>query len=423
MPPIVLTEEEKTVALAKAGSDLRFLLTKEEVDTDLQAILYHVGVTTVSRFAALAETAEQVKVLCRNDMAVDSDADLVARVRVTKLLVAWKAAISRTTKVAEVEGEMESRRLTKPLLASDYSNMRRAFEDRWWLLDDKQTPSRAYLEKKLEGVEKDEPRAEALTEVTNREEGDDSEVLVPVWDKEGSLKVRRGELSVPAPINPEQLRRRVVLCGTAWIMVALKHNDRAWLDNLTPQLFQEYLDYLLGDFVWLLVARDSSGRTLSTPAFHQVVQYEHAIRREACRRVQKGEVSLGEALRAAWKDPVIKERYFTTPVALSALGDTASQRTSYDKAPPTPGRSYRPEPYKKGNGKGPPKGKGKGLPGCKALTSDGMPICYRYNNKDSKCSGKCRFAHVCGRCLGKHPMYQCSGNNSGPLSGETQGAA
>ena len=48
-----------------------------------------------------------------------------------------------------------------------------------------------------------------------------------------------------------------------------------------------------------------------------VLQFEHRLRREAFKLVNKGEKTLAEALEAVTKDAELKESYFTTPLALT----------------------------------------------------------------------------------------------------------
>ena len=102
-------------------------------------------------------------------------------------------------------------------------------------------PSKHYLEKKLECVEKNEPRAEPLSDVLTVKE-DEGEVLRTVWTASGSLKAIKVGNTIPLPSNPEELRRRVVVMGNAWIFVSVAHSNRAYLKGITPQIFQEYLD-------------------------------------------------------------------------------------------------------------------------------------------------------------------------------------
>jgi len=111
---------------------------------------------------------------------------------------------------------------------------------------------------------------------------------------------------------------------------------------------------------------------------------------------------------------VIKERYFTTPLALGS----ANKRPL--PPPADPGRLTKRELRtlynQKGKGKGKGRGKGKegkagkgaGAEGCAAQTPDGKRICFAFNNKAEPCSRKkCAYLHVCGRCFKDHPLWRC----------------
>ena len=58
-------------------------------------------------------------------------------------------------------------------------------------LDEKLTPAKEYVKKKLQEVESGDYRAEELSEVVSRDEVD-PDSLLPRWDSKGNLMVRRG---------------------------------------------------------------------------------------------------------------------------------------------------------------------------------------------------------------------------------------
>ena len=60
-----------------------------------------------------------------------------------------------------------------------------------------------------------------------------------------------------------------MLMGTAHIMLSRRHANRGELANLTPQLFQHYLNYLLSDYVHNLAARNECGDPVAVPAWLQ----------------------------------------------------------------------------------------------------------------------------------------------------------
>jgi hypothetical protein len=197
--------------------------------------------------------------------------------------------------------------------------------------------------------------------------------------------------------------------------LGLKHTYRSALQGLTPQDIEDYLSYLLGEHVWQLTGKAADGSTVLTPSWSQLLVYEMAIRKKAYNDMANG-ATLKDALKAAYRDPVTKERYFTTPLAMAsgnrrplAFNDDSRQR---------PG-------HQKGQGKGvrqvKGKGKGKGKKGGKGGKKGKHNYCYASNNSWERCRNKnCSFDHLCLKCGGKHPVYQCS--NSEQPAGETQGS-
>lgn len=79
-----------------------------------------------------------------------------------------------------------------------------------------------------------------------------------------------------------------------------------YLKGLGPQLVQEYLSYLLGDYVLSLVARDAAGRAIASPPWGLILSYEQEIRKATMNRFAQGR-SVDSALRSAWADPLLKE--------------------------------------------------------------------------------------------------------------------
>lgn len=416
MPPVVLTPVEKDAALKNCGADLLFLLEKYDVKEDVQAILSHVGVKNVEKFAALAKDAQDLATLLKEYMNLDPDASLEARVEVGSVVCAWNNAQARSQKNAEIEAEMDTKEFVKKVPMSEWQAMRAALDRLVGRQDDKVTPAKEYVEKRLAEVENNDYRAESLTEVISRDEVD-PDSLLPQWDSKGNLSVRRGATTVPEPSNPEALRKRLSIMQHAYQMVALRHTNRQELQGDYVKAFADYKDFILGEYVWGLNAKDEEGKTVSSPPWSLVLSYERAIRKEAAKKVREG-TPYPAALREAWRDPTIKERHFVTPLALHSKRPTP-------EVPPVPWKYHK---GGKDKGKGGKDGKGKKggktvLPGCATHTPDGDPVCYRFNTPNEKCKEKkCRFKHVCGICFGRHPLYQCDHQKRQPPDTQGQGS-
>ena len=151
----------------------------------------------------------------------------------------------------------------------------------------------------------------------------------------------------------------------------------------------------------------ADGRKVAGPTWELLLSYEHEVRAQAYSLVCNKGYPLDAALREAWKDTVVKDRYFVTPLALQP-----KRALEGDRFPNAPAKFQKYESKKKPKIKGKGKGKGSKPPGnCASETPDGKKICFDFNAAGKKCARgeKCRFAHVCGICFRKGaPMGRCS---------------
>ena len=262
-------------------------------------------------------------------------------------------------------------------------------------IEDKVTPSKEYLEKKLQELENGEFRAELLSEIVSKDEVD-PDIMVPVFDSKGALSVKKGTTTVALPTGPEQLRRRLSVMLHCIQMLALKHTNREEIQDFSRDTMERYKDYVLGDYVWGLSSTDLQGQLIQTPPWSLVLSYEHAIRKRAYSLMVSENLKIGAAFEQAWKCPTTKERHFITPLALySKRSNPGSSWGEWSPKSKGKGKS------KSGSGKGKATGKGA------STAPDGSKICFRFNQ--GKCSyQKCKFSHICNKCFKKgHNALNC----------------
>ncbi len=287
--------------------------------------------------------------------------------------------------------------------------LRIAFRDKYFEFRDTLAPVEHYMEQCTDHMEQGEFRAEPLTQVVSRDEVDFSDVGASVA-RDGAIRIRKGYSEVALPETMVEMRRRLRIWGHRWILMALKHPNRQQLQDAVPQVFTDYIDYLEGPDVIEFVAKNDSGAIISRPSFSQVRHYDYYIRKKMAEHMNVG-VSVAKALKLSYEDTSLRERQFSTPVGMAAVprGRLRSRSPRRDRQPWQP----------KGRGKGKGKGKGKGdrdkdnSQGLLSTTSDGRPICYKYNNQWEKCKGRCNYIHVCRRCEGRHPMHMCDNSGAG----------
>ena len=425
---------------------MKFQLAKDGVTVGTQAILFHFGAITLPKFSAFFKDTDEIRKVAKDELGIDPEASLSKRAELAGLICAWESAGVRTKETLKYMGELDARKQTKPLMGGDYLVMRNSFERKFFKLEDNECPARVYIERRISEMESGEMRAEALKTVLNRDQ-DGEESLIPSWDNLGSLKLKRTTNDIEEPTNPEELRRRIAVMINGLIFISLQHTNRAELQGIKPELANIYSNFLLGEQVWALIAQDEQGRTIATPNWRLVLQYELSIRKRAYRDMHETGTPFADALKDSWNDVLTRNRYFITPLAISSSTGSKSIEISSQSYPnkrpaaETESGTDRNGSRKGGKGKG--KGKGKGgkrqrmngksleVPkGCARATPDGRFICYGYNDFNVRCRNpSCPFiqGHVCGICFQKHPMYACQGKQKfqqegGKQSPETQGA-
>ena len=152
---------EPPESLAIGSSDLRFLLSSHNVDELSQAKLFGNGIDTLAKFAAFVTSEEELTKVLKASFGLDPESSLKVREQVASYLVAWQTGKTRIKMQAEAEATSELREWAKPIPQTDYVAMRHAYAKCYGELEDKQIPSKEYLEKKLHELENGECRAEA----------------------------------------------------------------------------------------------------------------------------------------------------------------------------------------------------------------------------------------------------------------------
>ena len=420
MPRVVLTADQEEAAAKAAGSDLQYLFDRQSVTRANQLLFFHHGVTTVEKFACFSKDRADLEGVLKEHWGLDQDADISARVQVAAITCAHTNAQKRNEKVAEADAECDLQDRAKPLVPGEWAAMRSALERRHGPIDDRVMPAKEYAERKLAEVEANEYGAEPMTEVVTKEEVEPDSV-VPIWDSKGRISMKRGSTKIEEPGNAEALRRRLTVLRNVMVLLSLKHTNRPELQGNWTSVIEDYKDYVLGDYVWGLHAKDSQGNTIASPPWSLVLSYELAIRREAAKLVNQEGKTLTASLKQAWKDPTVKERHFTTPLALYSKRPAPASSS----AAPSAKRGDFASQRAKGRGKGRAGGKtGPSGGTCASHTPDGDLICYRLNTAGEKCrSKKCKYKHFCGLCFSdQHSMPQCSAQKRQDPPKDTAGA-
>ena len=119
------------------------------------------------------------------------------------------------------------------------------------------------------------------------------------------------------------------LLGHTYIFVQLKYPNRDALKNINLNLVNKYVDYLLGEHVYALKAKDANGDTMSSPSLELVLSHDFQVRKAMTKAMNEG-TNMVKALEDAMKDTTVKERHFflahhwTPSSGIAACGPTST---------------------------------------------------------------------------------------------------
>ena len=83
---LALTLQQISSAMTAASSDFQFLMDREGVSLDMQAKIYHAGVTTTRQFAAFAADADELRKIMKEEFALDPTGNLANRIEIMGII-------------------------------------------------------------------------------------------------------------------------------------------------------------------------------------------------------------------------------------------------------------------------------------------------------------------------------------------------
>jgi len=115
MPIQNLAPEVLQAAVGSAASDLKWLLSDNNVKIEVQAALFVAGFNQVKIFAGLGETRVEVRDAIKNDIGLNPDDGLDSRAQMAMLLAAWDAARATVSQELKARAEYKACELARPV--------------------------------------------------------------------------------------------------------------------------------------------------------------------------------------------------------------------------------------------------------------------------------------------------------------------
>jgi len=320
MAAAAMSEEQRTV-LATMSTDLKFILSDKGLPPALQVRIGQHGFTTLSLFSLLSDTRTELRAYLSGSLGLDPmAADLTEqeridrRINTARIIDAWETAKIRVEERARLEASQRASRTPLTLMASDHVNLRRTYEAEYGAVTDKKYPAEPAVERRFNEIEQGDLKAESLRDVPSRDEMIEDPVGASL-DRDGTLRLRKGHQQVPLPQNSEDLRRRIAILGITYTLARYKHGHRTWLQGAAPAIWTTHVEWILGEDI--AGFRVTVAGQAHCPAWSQVLHFEHEVRKEATRLMAYEGHSLASSFELCRRDTTLKERHFSTPVAIA----------------------------------------------------------------------------------------------------------
>ncbi len=334
------------------------------------------------------------------------------------------ASGGRDDREGDIQARVEAKNLgvLRQVSFSDRNALLNAYERVHGRLEDRETPSVDYISQKVEEVEQGELMASPLDEVGSKEESLTLGVQSSL-DAAGRLRITREKKKSKLPANSEELRAKLKLEGNTLIMLGAKFRNRAWFQDLSPNDFSKFADWLLGEKVYGLPVPKaaSEGSRPLNPPWAILLRFEHQVRKDAYKQSIRQNRAIRFTLAEAMVNAELKDVHFLSPVALAItspeIGDASTKQSIPGASEENP--TWVPNKFlKKGKGKGKTGRYDKRYGSLHSTTPDGRQICYAF--QEGKCKGNCGRVDVCQLCLKPHPLKDCKFKAKAARAAKTQ---
>ena len=302
----------------KLESRFKWLLASADVSDAIQDALGKLGVVSLALFRHFAKDEDKLRNILKKDpFKLDEDADALQALEVARLVGVYESAKETIAIENKHRAERLHQDLPPKLNPGDLQFLVKLFEKAEYELDEVQTPSEAFLERKIHELET-RFVAEPLTRVTNFSQADVNDSRNMSWDHVNSKFVEKGKVfTVPMPRTPETLRARIKTLGTCWHFLRLKSPGRAEVRTADIKVFDLYTTWLFGPKVWGYSTDGSDGKPISTPHLDHVLLYDIAIRKKVADLMNEGK-DLKQAFAEATADDRLMQRAFLNHVMLDS---------------------------------------------------------------------------------------------------------
>ncbi len=443
MPVDAFPEAEAKTLYESMRPQLTFMLEERKVPYDVIVKIASLDILTTNQYSRVGRNDDDFVAWLEEDVGVKKT-DAGGRSLHARLLDALD--LCRKLKEEESAVVAKARATGQPaeITGGAHLELRKTYQAVTGSIRDELYPSYAYFNARLQELEDNELTAETLDAVTSRryelQQGNDDYAIQ--WNRNGEAVMKRFKLKGQLPKTTEDYRATYKIMAHHWALVRLRHGGRPFLKDLEPDVWAHHVDFMLGEEVRGLNAKDAAGNVVASISWHTFLVYDQEVRNAAMKAVNERGLTIANALVEARKCNELRTKFLVTQLALAHLETTSSNSSSaYSRAPAVEtswndghgedwkgaGRRAKKGATKnkggkgggsdKAKGKGKPKSKGKadgkGSTRLKVLKKAGLlkvgaeGSCFNFNKPGGCSNSACNWPHICAHCGGRHSLENC----------------
>lgn len=305
--------------IEQLAPDLQGLLDARKVGRQTQADLAKIGVDSIAMLSAIAINREGLEKVAKDMLSIDvAGGGGDEQIKFAQLYLAWQAATKRVKVQDEMDAEASAQKEPKPVPPQELTALRQKFEAEFYKLKDAEVPSKASMEDLFEQIDLGEFRPMALRHFGSRADNEEAEVGNLHVAKSGQVKIRKSRVETTAPVTLEDFRAKVILMANHYLFARFRYPNKQLLQKINPFTFLDYLGCLTGKHVAQMETQTVDGVTLHRPSVKLLVNYEYQMRKEVVEEMNQGGC-MAEELKKVTKNSDVRERHFSTPLAVSSI--------------------------------------------------------------------------------------------------------
>ena len=206
-----------------------------------------------------------------------------------------------------------------------------------------------------------------------------------------------------------------------WGFLRLRLGDREYLKDYCFSMWEDYVDYMLGEKVLNITMSSPDLKTMNRPSWTLFLSYDYEFRRRFALAFNEKRGTLAELMKHVHTTDVYQLK-FLTPLAIQA-GEAAAKAAATSAASSSKG--WLAEPVNSW----PEQRRQRQQPDQQPQwpTKRDADICFGFNKGYCNWGDSCRKAHRCLQCGGNHPVTECKNVPAGgyvwPAQGDAKGSA